>query len=116
MAESVIELRKKLQSARSTVARYRGETQQATKRLVNGTMTIAGGGLVGMIRGYSDGPGYIAGTEITYETALATALGVLGVFDAAGDYSDELGSIGAGMGAAIAAPMVQSNVAAMRKK
>ena len=113
--KSKTELLSSLTTARNRIASLRGDTEAATRRAVNGLMVVSGGGLVGMIRGWTDGPGYIPGTEIPWETATAVGFAVVGVLDGAGDYSDELGSVGAGMGAAIAAPAVEKAITAMRK-
>ncbi len=109
MGQSITDIRDQLQRARGKIKGMRSETEAATKRIVQGTMIIAGGGAVGLMRGMWEGA-TVPGTDVDYETAIAATLTIVGVLDGAGDYSDELGAIGAGMGAAIVAPTIEGAI------
>lgn len=111
---SKTEILAKLNAARTRLKNMKMDTEDATRRAVHTTMTIGGGAIVGVMRGM--GGGKLPGTEVEYDTAVAAALAIVGILDGAGDYSDELGAVGAGMGAAIVAGPVEEAIRDMREK
>lgn len=102
------ELTKAVESARRNAARLRAETRKVTGRVVNGTMIVGGGAAVGAMRGM--GVGNVPGTEIGWDVAISAGLATASIFDMAGEYSEQLGSIAFGMGAAAIAPVVERAV------
>ena len=102
-----------LDSANRRMQKFRVQTEETTRKAILGTMTVTGGAIVGGLNGMDAGK--MPGTDVDYSAALASVFVLVGLFNGAGRYSDELGAVGGGMAAALAAPYVEGMVRAREK-
>lgn len=112
--KSLAQMRTALTRAHSTISNLKEDTREATRRVVISTMTVAGGGVAGFMEAKYTAP--VPGTSLQYAEVLAGGLLTLGVMEAAGDYSDELGALGAGMAAALLSRRVRDATLIMEAK
>jgi len=105
------ELAEKYSRAASALKRVREETKKGTARFVDSTLTVAGGAAVGAIRGFSDEPPTLPGTEIPLDAALGMVLTAAGIVGAGGDEAARaMTSLGGGMLAVSTAKYVEEVV------
>lgn len=108
--KSKSELLQTVQRLRGSMKNVREQAAQISERVVESTMTLAGGGAVGVMRGWSDEPLMVPGTEIPLDAAVAASALVVGITGMAGKASDMVTALGSGMGAAILALHVEKAV------
>lgn len=110
------ELVSRVQRMRSTIQNVRKESEQIGERVVHSSLSLGGGILTGVMRGYNeDGePLMVPGTEVPADAALAAGLLAIGVTGLAGKSSDYVTALGSGIGGAAAAFHVRDMVHKMR--
>ena len=120
MANIVGELKDQLDRARTSMKNLREQGAQVTQRAVTSGITVGGGALVGFARGkWGEGPDRkvtLLGTEIDAPLAIGLVLQGVALADMAGDYSDELNALGAGMLAVVVAHETEKAVLASAEK
>ena len=115
---SKTELLTRLQRMKNSIANVKEQASEISARVVSSTLTVAGGGASGVLRGWNDDgtPVEVPGTDIPADAALAAALLVVGVSGMGGKASDSITSLGSGMGAAAAAFGVKEMVNKARRE
>ena len=110
---TLTEYKDALQKTKARAKALRAQTEETTRKAILGTMTVTGGAIVGAMNGMDAGK--LPGTDVDYTAAVASGFILVGLFDGAGRYSDELGAVGGGMAAALTAPYVEGMVRAREK-
>jgi len=114
MSESITALKDQLESWKNRAKNIKVEAEGVADRGFNAGITLAGGGVVGLMRAKwgegADKHVHIPGTEIDANLALAALALAAGVSGMAGKKSDLATSFGAGMGAALLCDVIEEKM------
>ena len=114
-SSKITKLVDKLEGAKARIERVRKEGEIIAGRVLDTSLTVAGGAAVGALRATMGDPAdnhhvHLPGTKVQAELAIGLALTGAAIMGAAGKYSEHANALGSGMLAVIAAEKTMQGI------